>query len=792
MPPRPGRCRRALPLILGLAMAPGALGAQGTAAGTLRAYQDSLAAVQSAAAAAAIAAAERTRPDGAASRLRLGLALLRQGQLQPGRDRLDEALATLDEGIFRSPRSPLPWYGLALVKLELDRRGTTVKSSMHQGDGETWRHGALSALARALTADSSFTPAAGTLADLIVAADQTELDAAVQRAVRAATSAHAGPDPYLAAARMQRGLDHPDSVLAALSDYSRAGGDAGVAGLEVARALSALGRADSALARYESGAAHAGKAGRLAYRADIGWVATPAELAAFDSVGADLGAWIHDFWRRRDVTALRPEGERLAEHLRRWNYVHQHFRIVGRTDGATFTDGPGATGPSGDPDLTGGSDVANDLGPMGMLAPDAFSLMEGGHRVVDDRGVVYMRHGEPDRRAAWNEGSLDLKVHGCVVANESWQYALPTGALLLHFCSSRRLGSTAATTLVAMLPLYHDLIETRGSLDPRYQQLANSLQALADRQKLSASNARMAQAAAPNGDAVPGMTDMGSYISPQLVQRMTETGRAQMATALHTDTYVQRYESSLKPVVQLCAVGEPDGTSARLLVVFAIPGDRLTPETRAGIAGVIYPLSIRTIAVGPSGLDVFRRDTTRYFRVAEPLKAGAFLNGMLELPMPPGHPDVRVLFTQPGSKAAAAAGRDAMTLGDPSGLSISDLVAGREGGGLVWAHGGDPVPLNPLDMYPRTGSMELYYDVNGLVPGRTYRTTIELANPLATAVGDGVRVAFEDKAAAPTEHVRRSLELKTLKGGQYRMVLTVEDVAGGTIVRRERTVNVRE
>ena len=699
---------------------------------------------------------------------------------------LQDSLAALDEAVYRAPRSAAPWQALAMVKLELSRRGATVKASMHQSDGESWRHGALVALGRSLAADSTFKPAAAALADLLVAAGQDELEPAVQQAARSAAAANAGPDAWLAIARMHRGLGHSDSVVAALRRYLQAGGDTGVAELETARALSAFGLRDSAVATYEYGAARAGPAGRLLYRADVGWVATPAELAGFDSTTpGTLGPWIRNFWRRRDVTALRPEGERLAEHLRRWNYVHEHFRIVGRTEGAQFSDDPGGTGANADPALAGDDPVSgNNLGAMGTLSPDAMSLIEGGRRVLDDRGVVYMRHGEPDRRASWGGGSAALNVHGCVVANESWQYALPTGPLLLHFCSSRRLGSTAATTLVAMLPLYHDLIETRGALDGRYQRLANSLQEIATRQQMNAFNAR-------SGGAMPAL-DLTGIIDPQLVRTMRETGQRQIATALRTDTYVQRYESSLKPVVQLYAVGQPGGTDGRLLVVFAIPGDRLVPETRPGVSGVIYPLSIRTIAVGPNGLDVLRRDTTRFFRVAAPLKAGAYLDGLLEMPMPAGRLDVRGLFTQPDSKAAAAAGRDAMTLGDPSSLAISDLISGREGAGLVWAHGGDPIPLNPLDVYSPSSTMELYYDISGMVPGRRYRTSIELSNPFGLAAGDQVRVSFEDKASAPTQRVRRSLDLKTLKGGQYRLVLTVEDVEGGRKVSRERTVNVAD
>lgn len=713
-------------------------------------------------------------------------------QTGPSASALQDSLAKLDEGVYRAPKSAAAWYQLALLKLELDHRGTPVKATMHQGDGETWRHGAFVALARSLAADSTYTPAATTLAGLIVASDESELESAVQRAVRTSATTRAGADAWLALARMERTLGHSDSIIPDLSGYLRAGGDTGIADLEAARALAALGRADSAVARYEAGAVHTGAAGRRLYRADVGWVATPAELASFDSTSAaDFGEWIRNFWRRRDVTALRPEGERLAEHLRRWNYVREHFRIVGRTTGAQFTDGPGAMGPGADPALAQATDVTNDLGALGLLGSDAQSLVEGGRRLLDDRGVIYLRHGEPDARVAWPSPPASDE-HGCVVANESWRYELPTGPMLLHFCASRRLGTTAPTTLVAMLPLYLGLVESRGVLDPQYSRLAAQMQDLMLHQKLRSQGAALNAMGAAGGNSYnSSMTDLGTVTQPENVAAMRAAGTRQMTAALHTDTYVQHYKTSLEPVVQLYAVGEP-GPAAHLLVVFAIPGDRLKPEVRPGVSGVIYPLSIRTIAVGPTGLDVLRRDTTRLFRAADTLKAGSWLNGLLELPLPAGQHDVRVLFTQPGSTAAAAAGRDAMTVGAPGRLALSDLVSGREGAGLVWAHGGDPVSLNPLDTYSRAGSMELYYDLTGLVPGRTYRTTIELGNAMALTSGDGVRVAFEDKATAAVQHVRRSVQLRTLKGGQYRLVLTVEDVAGGVKVSRERTVNVVE
>ena len=73
---------------------------------------------------------------------------------------LQDSLLKLDEAAYRAPRSAPAWYNLALLKLELDRRAAPVKATMHQGQGESWRHGALAALARSLAADSAYRPAA--------------------------------------------------------------------------------------------------------------------------------------------------------------------------------------------------------------------------------------------------------------------------------------------------------------------------------------------------------------------------------------------------------------------------------------------------------------------------------------------------------------------------------------------------------------------------------------------------------------------------------------------------------
>ncbi len=744
----------------------------------LGAYRDSLTAITEATTLAPVlaAATRAARADGAdpVGQARLGVTLLRQAAFDSSRAVLDAAGAAFDEAAYRAPRTPYPWYGLALVKVELSRRGAVPKAAMHQALGEYYDRAALVALSRSIDADPTFAPAASTLAELLLGAGELELEPAVRQAVRTAVAAHAGADPYLALGRMYRGLDNRDSALVAFRAYLGAGGDPGLGRLEEARAYRDLDRPDSAVAEYLAGAEQAGAVGRAAYRGDLGWVAGVHELDALDSLpAADFGTWVADFWARRDAKALRAHGEVISEHLRRWLYIHRSFRLVGRREGAQFSDDPGAGAELTAPELTG-----PDNPDFAFFTPGLYNALdEGGKRVVDDRGVVYIRQGEPDHRvAAHSSDSGSAGKHGCFGANESWQYALPTGALVLHFCGSRRLGLTAPTTLVSMLPLESAMLSARGDFDGRYQQMAFALDALADRARLN------------KAGGMP--TGVASAISPELVRIVERDTRHDMAVGLHTDSYVQRFDRSLQPIVQLYAAGTPAPDNARLLAVFALPGERLVPQVRAGLSGVVYPVSIRTIAVGPDGLDVLRRDTTRYFRAADTLRAGAYLTGLLELPLPAGSHDVRLLFTQPGSTAAAAAGRDAMTIGTPGRLAVSDIISGSTGGGLVWNHDGERVLLNPLDVYSRTATMELYYELSGLVPGRSYRTTLALTGRTGAA-GDGVQAAFTETAGAVVQQLRRALALKTLKGGSYRLVLTIEDTLTGATVRRERRVNVR-
>ena len=190
------------------------LSAQESAArAAIAAFDDTLSAITSPAELTSFADDPANQPDGRdpLRHLRRGLVLLRLGELGEGRESLDEAIRSFDEATLHARGWPWPWLGLARAKLVLAERGAVVKPSMHQQLGEHYDDAAVTDLARALEIDSTFTPAAHSMATLMAESpgDYPEI---LHRAVRAtaAVPAH-GPGMQLLLGRLERHLRR-DSV----------------------------------------------------------------------------------------------------------------------------------------------------------------------------------------------------------------------------------------------------------------------------------------------------------------------------------------------------------------------------------------------------------------------------------------------------------------------------------------------------------------------------------------------------------------------------------------------------
>lgn len=777
------RLMTVVPFILLLARVPSANAQTPDQRAALTRFRDSLGSL------ADIAALEALRDrfaatlgGDAASRLRLGTVDHRLGELTGARKYFDAAIGDFAESARRHPEWAEAWYGMGLAKLELHDAGFSAKEGPYQRVGTDYLHGAADAFIQALEMDPGFAGAAERLATSVL---RETIQPQVTEALGPLRRAASGPGSAKSAVQMSRGLiereaGHGDSALAAFDRFLQLGGDSGVGSLERARTLFDLGRAGEAQVAYFAGAGLATSTAALAhYRSDLAWIATPEELARFDATTfASRAAWLGDFWRRRDVQDGRGAGERLAEHYRRLFYVMRKFRLVSEQQqratlravrsplldkrSPTIEDGLRALVrnlASKEQQLAGGGPVTAPQHQDAAAAPtDALSeayaqlndqtllrAYRSDQHVVDDRGVIYMRHGEPLKRAAYPGADTD--------PNESWLYETTARAIVFHFT-----GVAAPTTLVEQLPLNPALLASRSGLDPRYERMAD---------------------------------DAGKYrLQPTALQQDRVRGRQAIAVGTRTDSYALRFDRQTKTVVQAFGVRDGLDGQGRLLVVIAAKGKDLRYRRVGADSVIAYPVSLRIIARNAETGAVHRLDTTRTFATRRVLREDEFLTAQAQIPVPAGRYVMQAIVADDGWHAGAAIRQDSLVVPDlqAARLTMSDLVLGRVGSGQHWIASPDTVALNPLNAYPAGSSMEVYYQVGGMKAGHTYETRIEVRT--RGGKGDRVTANFREEGRAAKAVQFRTMVLGKLSPGEYLLILTLQDVDGSVSVSRQQSLNV--
>ncbi len=193
---------------------------------------------------------------------------------------------------------------------------------------------------------------------------------------------------------------------------------------------------------------------------DVEVLATPEELRAWDGFRTlpagdrDDCAFFRRMWNRRAAASGTDVDERILEHYRRTRHALDEYRRRGR------------------------------------VRP-RFSVRLGrpSNAVYDDRGLLYVRMGDPD----------EVAIHGggeCIEPNVSWAYDRPGGFRVYHLsplggtddwyllenlAMVYRCGAWDRNPMVAASPLlldvpgpaFHDLYMSRMGLDPAYARIAN-------------------------------------------------------------------------------------------------------------------------------------------------------------------------------------------------------------------------------------------------------------------------------------------------------------------------------
>jgi GWxTD domain-containing protein len=660
-------------------------------------------------------------PDSAGLRLRLGLAGLRLGERHADRD-FGDALAALRAAVRRHPDWPAAWYALGLAqaaRADWERRdmlalGSRVGTGSLESAAESER--------RAVESDPEFAPAAVALADLTLRLRDTSRLVPARAALRRAAAAPAGADVFLAWGRIERAAGEPDSALVAFDRYLDHGGDRALGLLELARTRLAGGRADGEQPYYEGAALDDSIAVR-GYREDLVPIAADSDLARFDrATGTRRAEFLRRFWSDRDHEELRADGDRLREHYRRLLYARRHFALT--VSRRYYGDA------------------------------DAY---HSGSEELDDRGAIYVRHGEPAER-------LRPFVFG-LMPNESWRYARADGDLLFHFSAGfdqRGGGDLYDYRLV------ESVLDLHGAGEAPVDQL------LLSRQSLSPVYSRM--------------LNWGPYGAAHSRARERGIGQASIAFGTTTDSYELQFARRLSAVADLVPVGrrgdEPLGH-----LVFAIAAPGIKGQEWEG--GWRSQARIRLVVLDRDDHMVAQLDTTMSFGLSRPLGPGQYLVGRGELPLPAGTWSWRAALDQ-GEEAGAVLPRDTVTVPRPrsGSITLSGLALGVRAASARWLPDGasDTVYLTPFRLFPEGADLDLYYETAGASPGASYRheITVERWDPERPDAKRRpvVSLAFDEQARESVVRSWRLLRLARLKPDDYIVEVRVTGADGRSEVRR--------
>ncbi len=672
-----------------------------------------------------ITAAKSDR-DNPMRHLRLGFLALRMGDLG-SHSRYDDAAGEFQWATELRPGWPWPWYGLGISEDKVGDSQISIVQGLQAMFGKDHLTRAANAYARSLQADPSFVRGLVELAATALRQRINVKTTLAREAFRQAalTSAAANPEVLLYRGRLEREVGDMDSALTAFRGYLDRGGDRPLGLLELARTELLAGQLQGQRPYYD-GAAFDDDRAVAEYRNDLSLVANDSALAEFDrESGERRVAFLHRFWGQRDRHELLADGERLREHYRRLFYAKRNFQLVSLN-----------------------------------RHYDIVERFRSGSRDFDDRGIIYIRHGEPTRRATYTAPGIQ--------PNESWMYARADGNLVFHFVAREDVQDFKLVESLFDVLGFSDALALRGDRDNTTTGHVNDL--INTRDRLDPIYGRLMQA---------GQAGTERYLTEERV-----LGRRSIALGTSTDSYELTYGHRLRVSTDVVVAGR-DSAGSLLHVSYAIPGAALTavPSER----GHLYPVRVRLTVVDRTGRLVVAVDSTRYFLNPVPVPDREHLVGELRVPVLSGVLTYRLAVEQ-GDDNGVVMAADTITAGDFSGqrFQLSGVVLGARSAHVMWLPApADTVWFNPLRRYSRKEPMELYYEVYGLPPGAPFSTEVLVLKDggggFLGIFGKGkpaIRLGFQDESNGLASEFRRAVTLDRLKPGRYNLLLRVKDATG--------------
>jgi tetratricopeptide (TPR) repeat protein len=722
-----------------------------------------------------IAHASHELRDSAMAHVRLGFIAMRLGDLS-GRSHYENAASEFQWVVDLQPKWPYGWLGLGLAELGVGDAEFAPLRGLQSALGKDALTRSANDFAKSAEVDPSFVRG---LVELSNTALRQRVNlrmnvalGALRRSAR--TPAGRNADVQLARARIEREVGSPDSAQAAVDSLVAHSPNDAAALLEQARVRFRIGRSDGGGPWYQ-GLGSADPATVALYRADLRFILPDSTLRVFDArQGGARAEFMRRFWDLRDRDELHAPGDRLVEHYRRLDVARRNYRLASTHRHYDIIE---------------------------RYRPPVAEF--------DDRGVVYIRQGEPDARA-----SLDAPG---IPYNESWAYRR-SGApgLLFHFVAREGVSDFRLVESVLDIVGYANAVRLQnsgniqGTDGPFIPPVSRGAPVSAD----SAAKLRQRASDAALSQTTAAILRSRILLNP-IYQRMLTSGKGgasglwteeraignrSIRVGTTSDSWERRYATELLAQVQVLAAAR-DSASPMVQVAYAIPA-AAAPGAAQGADSRIAP-RVRVSVIDLARNVVAVVDTLGPAAAAVPITTRKYLVGLVSVPVPPGRFTVRVGLEV--GRAGVVSGRDTVVVPSPAGpgLGLSDLALGAVSVPLWWtSRAGDTIRVNPLAEFHAAEPIELGFEMDGLVRDSSYKVEIIVKQPggssplrwVARLFGGGrdpFKATTNERATDRRMLVQREITLENARLGRYVLEVTVSRRSEANVTRTQEFTVVR-
>jgi GWxTD domain-containing protein len=555
--------------------------------------------------------------------------------------------------------------------------------------------------------------------------------------------------------------------------------------LDQARVAFLSGQAELAAEAYWKGCEGAGETAYKEYWLDIEVLATPQEMDEWDRfrrlpiTDTDLCRFLRRFWNERALASAMEVGQRMSVHYARTRYALDHYSRRGGKKGPTFS---------------------NRLG-------------RPTNAQYDDRGLLYVRMGAPDRQTSFagnpSVGQQAVSAE-CYQPNESWAYDYPGETRVYHLSTltgtddywlienlglvyrcgdpSASLSGVAGARVTGVLSpvnenravqlgpaaalVLQDLYRSRQGVDPRYAQVAQQMSNDLGQGVLNPS------------------TTMSTGSEALDAQRLLaqERGWTQEDGEFAVDSVPDRppVAADSRLLVEELQFQSPREGMNRVWVNAVIEADRLTPVNLPG-GQFRYQVEGRWVIVDELGESTTHNSS---FRASTPRVLGRdeSLPVRMAADLPPGRYRYALLLrdahTSPGKELRSGNYRRVdltvreLGAGAPA---LSDVAVAADSGGAWSPGGGVRLRPSPAHLTGTDGVAYVYFEVYNLTPGGQYTTRIRL-QPAEGEEGEAFDLSFPGDGATDASRMSRRMlrvDLSDSEPGRYTMQVSVTDEATG-------------